>query len=160
MSDVTNSVVFQDLIKPIVVNQLESIVETIKRAISLLNGEIILTKLTELLEREKQFYQCFLNMVKENTPYQMVYQYVSDFQFERMIGKIKDSEDYQNDIEMAKKLRDEAKKQVRTVIDAVYCTSEEKQLERLRLTFPVIKTLARAVQQFAQLYSQENKQII
>lgn len=157
VSDVTNSVVFQDLIKPIVVNQLESIVETIKRAISLLNGEIILTKLTELLEREKQFYQCFLNMVKENTPYQMVYQYVSDFQFERMIGKIKDSEDYQNDIEMAKKLRDEAKKQVRTVIDAVYCTSEEKQLERLRLTFPVVKTLARAVQQFAQLYSQEKQ---
>lgn len=156
--DVTKSLLFQELIKPIVVNQLKSAVVTIERAIFLLNGEDVLKKLTQFLDNEKQFYEHFLNMVKEDSPYQTVYQYVSKFKFERMIGKMKDSENYQSEIETAKKLRDEAKKQVVALIEMVYFTSEDKQLERLRLTLPVVQTLAKVVQKFAQLYSSEKQE--
>lgn len=157
VDDITSSLLYQEVIKPMLLQQVSDCVMTIKQAIDVLNGETVVGKLTHLLEEDKAFYEQWLTMLEDNVPYQHVYHFVTQFSFPRMVTKMKDTEHLQDEIALAKSYRDEAKKQANTLIKSVFFADEKTQLTRLKQILPVVNTLARVVKLFAQRYLVEKQ---
>ncbi|MBS4761689.1 helicase-exonuclease AddAB subunit AddA [Carnobacteriaceae bacterium zg-ZUI252] len=157
VTTIHESVLYRELLLPFIQQNVMDALTMIDEAIDTLAGEKVLDKLTQFLQEERQFYAVWLDKLEQFDTYDNVYQFVTQYEYARMIGKIKDSEDFQEAIDKAKGLRNASKKLVESVIDAVYFADEQTQIARLQSALGNIQTLARATKRFAQLYAQEKQ---
>ncbi|NEW66464.1 helicase-exonuclease AddAB subunit AddA [Granulicatella sp. zg-84] len=157
MDNLTDSVLFQSLIKPYVISMLEDAVFQLEQGIQCLNGDERLDKVTCLLSDEKVLIEYVLNSLVENKDYDSVYAAIKQIEFLRFPSIKKDS-DVKEFSEQAKVYRDKAKKTVENMIEAVFYCQEQVHLDLLHKILPYIDEMIDVVTLFSKAYAQEKKE--
>ena len=153
-NNLTNGVLFKELLKPQIVSVLDSLVELSQVAAQLGEGSEELKNQTELVRSEWLALQEIQTHIKENN-YQAAYDGCKVFEFARWKSVKKGTDEaLKETAEEMKHLRDEYKKRFKELANDYFSASPQEQIDLMLNAAPLVDEMARVTQLFTDAYRQ------
>jgi len=137
--------------------ELEGLQELLKKAISLVDGEPGLEKYLDTLGEDLAGLKSLTKIVAQSdTEWDGVCSAFRDFSFKRLPRAGKDSDAAKKD--QAKKLRDDVKARVNNLKEKMFSSDSAQIVADLQIVYPMMKALARLINDFSARYAAKKKQ--
>lgn len=146
------SVLFQNFLKPQVMENLFRCIERYEEMIHLTEGEEKLIKIAELARNEKDFAETFASQLADND-LETAYELSKSIKFDRY--PTVRAEDLKEIAAMAKNLREQNKKTMNTILADLFVLSPEQMKQIMAAAMPVVEEMAKVGQAFIDNYSEE-----
>lgn len=153
-NDLTNGVLFKELLKPQILSVLDSLVELSQTAAQLGEGSEELQKQTALIRIEWTALQEIQLAINEND-YQTAYNYSKQFEFSRWNSVKKGTDEaIKETAEEMKLLRDQYKNRFKELTNDYFSASPQEQIDLMLNAAPLVEEMARVTQLFTDAYRQ------
>ncbi|WP_430606178.1 helicase-exonuclease AddAB, AddA subunit [Enterococcus sp. AZ170] len=147
-----NSSLFQDYLKPQIMESLLRCVDRYQEMIRLTEGEEKLEKIADLARNEKEFAETFSSLVVDND-LEAAFELSKTVKFERYptvrVEELKEIS------AQAKNLREQNKKAINDILTNLFTLSPEEMKEILKRSLPVVEEMAKVGQAFIERYSKQ-----
>lgn len=148
---------FQELVKPQILEVLTSLVDGATRASQLAEGTEELTKQYELVHSEQRFFEELLGLVEEDH-YEAIYHHSKLFKFERISAVKKAADESIKEVGVeVKQLRDQYKERYNQMSADYFAILPEDMAKLMEKAIPIIEEMARVTQLFTEAYSTEKR---
>ncbi|MDT2760337.1 helicase-exonuclease AddAB subunit AddA [Enterococcus xiangfangensis] len=154
-----DSALYQDLIRPQVLNTLQEIEQNYQWLISASQGADELQKITALAQTEKQLTQQIEQKIRENELTDVFTSFETiKFPTYPSPRKKEIKELYGDVIAECKHYRDHAKQELLKIKEMYFSVSPEEQVERLQEALPIVEELVRVEKRFIEEYSAKKRE--
>ncbi|MDA9470221.1 helicase-exonuclease AddAB subunit AddA [Enterococcus sp. 5H] len=146
------SVLFQNFLKPQIMENLFRCIERYEEMIHLTEGEEKLVKIVDLARNEKDFTETFASQLADND-LEAAYGLSKSIKFDRY--PTVRAEDLKETAAMAKNLREQNKKTLNNILADLFVLSPEQMKQVIDAATPVVVEMAKVGQAFIDNYSEE-----
>lgn len=155
IDDLNTAPLYQEAIKPQLLQQLKSASRSYQEAVVLAQADPGLAKILAVAAKEKNACEAALAAISGND-LSTAYQQIAQLTFDRYPGSRKaELKDYSNEI---KGLRDHGKGILETLKAGIFAESPEEQVARMQKALPLVQELSRIGQAFLQAYSRRKQE--
>lgn len=150
----STSPIYQDLLQPAILQQLEGARYDNQQALKLVEGKPELEKHHKILEEDRANINLVLDAVQEDD-YQTAFLILQDLYFGRWPGKLRKKDEahlWVEEIEQMKVLRDQYKTTITQLKGDYFMRSEAEQVAIIQNTRPYIAEMIRVTKRFASAY--------
>ena len=151
-SKLGDSILYQEFLKPPIVETLIRSIDRYTEMIQLTEGEPKLEKIMTLAQNEKQQTETLVSFLYDND-LEAAFEFSKEIAFERY--PTVRAEEYKETAAQAKGLREQNKKVMNKVIDELFTLSPTEMKEIMESAQPIVKEMAFVGQSFIEAYSQE-----
>ncbi|WP_227807220.1 helicase-exonuclease AddAB subunit AddA [Jeotgalibaca dankookensis] len=148
------SLLYQQLLKPQLLQELTGIRYDISQAIHIGNGSEGTSKQRSVLEAEQEYVELIYQAVKEDD-YQKAYEAVTTISFTRWPSSRKKDDPDKETIVYMKQLRDKYKKSIQKLQSDFFTRPKEAQEEIIQATKPYVEEMIRVTKLFSETYWQK-----